>query len=280
MGIKENFSQAMKDFINPQASSTPEGGQQEKDVTDYMKETEESMPSVPVKPQTDSAAQDAAKQAAAQEAARQEAARQAAAQEAARQAAARQAAAQEAARQAAAQEAARQAAARQAAQTSVGTPARSMPETTVISKNTLIDGNIRSFANMQIDGNIKGNVETTKNVSVNGKIVGNITCDNAKLNSSSIQGNINLKGQVLMASDSMLIGDLSSQIASLNGKIKGNLNVSGKVQLDKDSVVFGDIKASSIAISDGAIVQGYVSTTYLSNDERSNIFPESIAIGE
>ena len=31
-------------------------------------------------------------------------------------------------------------------------------EMTVISKNTMIDGNIRSFADMKIDGNIKGNV--------------------------------------------------------------------------------------------------------------------------
>ena len=153
-------------------------------------------------------------------------------------------------------------------------------ETTVISKNTIIDGNIRSFADMKIDGNIKGNVETTKNVSVNGKIIGNITCDNAVMKSSSIQGNINLKGQVSMASDSMLIGDLTSQVASLNGKIKGNLNISGKAQLDRDSVVFGDIKAGTISIQDGAIIQGYVSTTYLSKEESSNIFPESIAIGE
>ena len=83
-----------------------------------------------------------------------------------------------------------------------------------------------------------------------------------------------------MASDSMLIGDLTSQVASLNGKIKGNLNISGKAQLDRDSVVFGDIKAGTISIQDGAIIQGYVSTTYLSKEESSNIFPESIAIGE
>ena len=83
-----------------------------------------------------------------------------------------------------------------------------------------------------------------------------------------------------MTSESMLIGDLTSQVANLNGKMKGNLTVAGKAQLDRDAVIFGDIKAGAISISDGAIVQGYVSTTYLSQDESSNIFPESIAIGE
>lgn len=153
-------------------------------------------------------------------------------------------------------------------------------ETTIISKNTIIDGNVRSFADMKIDGSIKGSVETTKNVSVNGKVVGNITCDNAVMNAASVQGDITLKGQATMSSESMLIGNLTSQVATVNGKMKGNLTVSGKAQLDRDAVVFGDIKAGAISISDGAIVQGFISTTYLSQDESSNIFPDSIAIGE
>ena len=70
-----------------------------------------------------------------------------------------------------------------------------------------------------------------------------------------------------MANDSMLIGDLSSQVAQLNGKIKGNIEISGKIMLDRDSVIIGDIKAGSIAISDGAVINGFVTTTYLSKDE-------------
>ena len=46
-----------------------------------------------------------------------------------------------------------------------------------------------------------------------------------------------------MANDSMLIGDLSSQVAQLNGKLKGNIEISGKIMLDRDSVIIGDIKA-------------------------------------
>lgn len=153
-------------------------------------------------------------------------------------------------------------------------------ETTVISKNTTIDGNIRSFADMKIDGSIKGNVETTKNIIINGKVIGDLACDNISMKNSAVQGNIRLKGQAVMANDSMLIGDLSSQVAHLNGKIKGNINASGKLMLDKDSVIIGDIKAGSVAISDGAVINGYITTTYLSKDESANIFPESIALGE
>lgn len=153
-------------------------------------------------------------------------------------------------------------------------------ETTIISKNTVIDGNIRSFANMSIDGNIKGNVETTKDIDLNGKVVGDIACNNATMRTSQVQGNIRMKGNAFMERDTLLIGDLTSTYANVNGKIKGNLGISGKAELKSDAVVFGDISASTITVNDGAIIQGYVSTTFLNKEESKNIFPDAITIGE
>lgn len=71
-------------------------------------------------------------------------------------------------------------------------------EVTVISRNTIIDGNVRSLANMQVDGNIKGNIETTRDIEMSGKVVGDIKCNNANMNSAAMQGNLNLKGKVRM----------------------------------------------------------------------------------
>ena len=153
-------------------------------------------------------------------------------------------------------------------------------ETTVISRNTVIDGNIHSFANMTVDGNIKGNVETTKDIDLNGKIVGDISCNNAKLRTSQVQGNIRLKGNVYMERETLLLGDLTSTYANINGKIKGNVSTGGKTELKSDAVVFGDISASSITVDDGAIIQGYVSTTFLNKEDSKGIFPDTITIGE
>ena len=153
-------------------------------------------------------------------------------------------------------------------------------EITVISRNTVIDGNIRSFANMSVDGNVKGNIETTKDIDLNGKIVGNIACNNAQMRTSQIQGNIQMKGNAYMERDTLLIGDLTSTYANVNGKIKGNLDITGKAELKSDAVVFGDISASTITVNDGAIIQGYVSTTFLNKEESKNIFPDTITIGE
>jgi cytoskeletal protein CcmA (bactofilin family) len=153
-------------------------------------------------------------------------------------------------------------------------------ELTVISKNTVVDGNIRSFANMNIDGNIRGDIETTKNIELNGKVVGNLTCNNAQMITSQVQGNIRMKGNVIMGRDTLLIGDLVSTYAKVNGKIKGNIEIGGKAELKGDAVIFGDISASTITVDDGAIIQGYVSTTFLNKEESRNIFPESISIAE
>ena len=151
-------------------------------------------------------------------------------------------------------------------------------EITVISKNTVIDGNVRSLANMEIDGNIKGNVETTRNVNMSGKIVGDITCNNAAMNSAAMQGNVSLKGRMKMDRDTILIGNLAAQYADVNGRIRGALDIVGKAELKRDAIVFGDINASTIAVIDGAIIQGYVNTTFLSKEDSRNVFPEAISL--
>lgn len=153
-------------------------------------------------------------------------------------------------------------------------------EITVISRNTMIDGNVRSLANMSIDGDIKGDVETTKDIELNGRIVGNMTCNNANMITSQVQGNLMLKGSVEIGRDTLLIGDLNSGFASINGKVKGNVEIAGKAEFKADAVIFGDISASTITVDDGAIIQGYVSTTFLNKDESEKIFPEFVEIGE
>ncbi|MCL2697623.1 MAG: polymer-forming cytoskeletal protein [Oscillospiraceae bacterium] len=153
-------------------------------------------------------------------------------------------------------------------------------ELTVISKSTVIEGNVRSFANVNVDGNIRGDIETTKNIDLNGKVIGNLTCNNAQMLTSQIQGNIRMKGNILMGRDTLLIGDLVSTYAKVNGKVKGNLEIGGKAELKSDAVIFGDISASTITVDDGAIIQGYVSTTFLNKEESRNIFPDAISIAE
>lgn len=152
-------------------------------------------------------------------------------------------------------------------------------ETTIISRNTIVNGSIRSFANVNVDGSIKGDVKITKNISVTGKIVGDIECNNSVMAGASMQGNVASKGQVQLDRDTILLGDISAQYLDLNGKVKGNLDIGGKAEFKTDAVVLGNITASTITVLDGATIQGFVNTTFLSENSE-NIFPEAIAVTE
>ncbi len=159
------------------------------------------------------------------------------------------------------------------------TPYYETEETTIISRNTIIDGNIRSFANINIDGSVKGDVKITKDINVTGKVVGDIECNNSVMTGASMQGNIASKGQVQLDRDSILLGDISAQYLDMNGKIKGNIDVGGKAEFKTDAVILGNITASTITVLDGATIQGYVNTTFL-QESTANIFPETIAVTE
>lgn len=159
------------------------------------------------------------------------------------------------------------------------TPYYETEETTVISRNTRINGDISSFANVNVEGSVQGDIKLTKNISVSGKVVGNIECNNAVMSGAQMQGSISSKGQVQMDHDSVLLGNIDTQYLDLNGRIKGNVDVGGKAEFKNDAVIVGDITASTISVIDGAVIKGYVNTTFM-QESTSNVFPDAISVGE
>jgi len=149
---------------------------------------------------------------------------------------------------------------------------------TSISSSTYIDGSIRSTTDINISGNVNGNVETTKNIRISGTIIGDVKCSDLTMIDASLQGNVKTKGHMSVNRDSIIIGDVDANELVLNGKLKGNLCTSGKVELQEDAVIFGNINAASIYIAEGAVVQGHIDTTYLSDNENDTVFPEQIVI--
>lgn len=150
-------------------------------------------------------------------------------------------------------------------------------EMTIISKNTLVEGNIRSFANITVEGSIKGDVDVLKDARLSGKLVGGLKCNNAAMQGSAVQGDVLSKGRVQIDSDALVLGDLSAQYADVNGKVKGDMEVSGKVEFKADAVVLGDIHTSSIVVLDGANIRGFVDTKFL-RENADTVFPTQVSI--
>jgi cytoskeletal protein CcmA (bactofilin family) len=150
-------------------------------------------------------------------------------------------------------------------------------EMTIISKSTMIVGDVRSLANVTIDGNVRGKVEVLKDATVRGMIVGDLTCNNSDMQGSSIQGNVFTKGSAYIDNDSILLGDLKAQYASIDGKVKGNMDIGSKIELRENAIVAGNINTNTISIADGANVRGFVNTTFLSENGDS-AFPKQVVI--
>jgi cytoskeletal protein CcmA (bactofilin family) len=151
-------------------------------------------------------------------------------------------------------------------------------EMTVISKNTMIVGDIRTLANITIDGNVKGKVEALRDATLRWVIVGDVTCSNTEMKGSSVQGNLLVKGSTYIDNDSILLGDLTAQYANIDGKVKGNLDIGSKIELRPNAIIAGNINTNSITVMDGANIRGFINTTFL-KEHGDSAFPKQIIIG-
>jgi len=156
-------------------------------------------------------------------------------------------------------------------------PDRSEKEMSIISKNTVVFGDIRSLADVTINGKVRGNVDVLKDVSMHGMLVGNLRCNNTRMEGSSIQGNVMSKGSTYIHNDSVLLGNLTAQNSNVDGKVKGNMDVGSRAYLHQNAIIVGDINTNSIAVEDGANIKGFVNTAFLF-DKGSAPFPNEVII--
>jgi cytoskeletal protein CcmA (bactofilin family) len=143
--------------------------------------------------------------------------------------------------------------------------------TTIITRNTIVEGNIKSFENIELNGKVKGRIDTTKNVGVSGFVQGDIEATDILLEGAQIKGNISSKGALLMDKDTLLVGDVEAQNTRVDGKIKGEVNIGGNGEFLSNSVVVGNITVSNFYVQYGARMQGYINTNF-SKTEEDNIF--------
>lgn len=161
----------------------------------------------------------------------------------------------------------------------IGSDQNPTDEITFISRNTMVTGNVRSFANATIEGNVRGSVSIMKDAVMKGMLIGDLSCKNAVLQGSSVQGNILSKGNALIDNHSTVLGDLEAQYACIDGRIKGNISVGGKVVFLENAVVAGNIYTNALSVAEGANIQGFVSTAYL-GENADSVFPSQIVMEE
>ncbi len=131
-------------------------------------------------------------------------------------------------------------------------------ETSVITKSTKIEGSISTESNIIIAGEMIGNVTSSNSISTTGKILGNITCKNFEGSNAKIEGDIKVENTLIIKNNCDIIGDISAKRIELSGRVKGNIVLSGEVFIAKEAYIIGNVTASTISIEKGAIIQGLI----------------------
>lgn len=129
---------------------------------------------------------------------------------------------------------------------------------TTIAKGTVIIGEINADGDVELLGSVKGKIASQGDIKANGKVIGDLVGRDIELVSCAVQGNIFASGMVTVDGDSVVVGDVKGENFCLDGKIKGNVTVEKEARFQPKAILAGNVTTASIAMSQGAKIQGEV----------------------
>lgn len=155
--------------------------------------------------------------------------------------------------------------------------ANKTPETeslayTTVSKSTVINGGIQSRENVVIEGVVNGDIVAKGKVAISGKVEGNVTGYDVDLTCEELTGDITSENKVVVYAATKLKGNIFSTKSTILGTVEGNVICKESIELMDNAIVYGDIKASSISVSEGAVIYGMVTIGKTKPDPSSAIF--------
>jgi cytoskeletal protein CcmA (bactofilin family) len=116
-------------------------------------------------------------------------------------------------------------------------PRRPVGFETVLGANSILNGALRSQANVRLDGSFEGSLE--------------------------------IDGNVLVGETGKIKADINARNIVIAGAVRGNVN-GNKVQLLRTSRVWGDISAAAITTEEGAFIDGKI--TMVKHEASSQMF--------
>lgn len=144
-------------------------------------------------------------------------------------------------------------------------------EVTIITKTTVISGNMHSDGSLEVMGTINGDVTCQGKLSVIGSVTGNCTAGEVYVGSKRLVGSIICRNSVKIGLGTVILGDIKASEGTIAGAVKGDIDINGSIVIDSSAIIKGNIKAQSIQINNGAVIEGFCSLSYASIDI-DNIF--------
>lgn len=92
------------------------------------------------------------------------------------------------------------------------------------------------------------------------EIIGSITFNNELLIDGRVEGEIHSGGVLIVGQNGEVKGDIKTKAITVFGRVIGNISASDRCDFKVASYVEGDVKAGRIAVEEGAILKGSMTT--------------------
>ena len=130
---------------------------------------------------------------------------------------------------------------------------------TIISSETVLQGNVNGSNDLEVCGQIIGDITVEGMVKVlSGAVTGNIKATKIFIKDSIIDGNIDSDSMIDIIGKSEIKGNIKGGDIVINGRCKGNIVASEHLKLLERAMSRGDLQTKLIRIEDGAILEGYL----------------------
>lgn len=93
------------------------------------------------------------------------------------------------------------------------------------------------------------------------KITGHITGSGDFMINGEVDGDCDLQGSVTLAEKGFWKGTLKAETIIVSGTVEGNIEASGSVEISDSARINGTVTGASIAVAEGAIIDGVMTTT-------------------
>ncbi|MDD5749427.1 MAG: polymer-forming cytoskeletal protein [Patescibacteria group bacterium] len=71
-------------------------------------------------------------------------------------------------------------------------------------------------------------------------------------------GNIKTKNNLKIGTNAIIQANISANNAFISGKVKGNIHIKGKLELSSTALVLGDVKTQVLSMESGALIKGNI----------------------
>ena len=152
----------------------------------------------------------------------------------------------------------------------MGSPALGAADTiTIISKSMVVDGNVASTTSVAVNGRVNGNISTSKQLGVSGFVIGDSRAESANFNNARVQGNVTSVDRIIVEDGSIMVGNLTSNHVSVDGKVKGIITAENVADFGENALVVGEVITGAIHMKENARINAKITLSNKSVTEET-----------